>query len=152
MPGGVGGYAVPREGSRLAWTAGRHVGAADDEADAAKRKAREKAKVGAILHEGPLVRFWDHDLGPDVPHLFTASDADAAAVDAAELNGFEPEFTLSPDGSLVAYTLDTGDLPDELRSTVVVADAATGKTIRQIEAPATSSPTRCSPPTAARWY
>nr|WP_073186507.1 prolyl oligopeptidase family serine peptidase [Tessaracoccus bendigoensis] len=44
-------------------------GAADDEADAAKREQRSKRKVSAILHDGYPVRYWDHDLGPEHPRL-----------------------------------------------------------------------------------
>jgi dipeptidyl aminopeptidase/acylaminoacyl peptidase len=40
------------------------------EDDARLRADRKKHKVSAILHEGYPVRFWDHDLGPDEPHLF----------------------------------------------------------------------------------
>ena len=46
-----------------------HIGAADDEADAAKRKARRERKVTAILHDSYPVRYWDHDLGPVADRL-----------------------------------------------------------------------------------
>ena len=34
-----------------------------------QRRARADAGVTAILHESPLVRYWDHDLGPDEQRL-----------------------------------------------------------------------------------
>ena len=37
------------------------------------RKARKEKKVAAILHDSYPVRFWDHDLGPESPHLFVAT-------------------------------------------------------------------------------
>lgn len=39
------------------------------EEDAVLRAERSKLKVNAILHETYPVRHWDHDLGPDEPHL-----------------------------------------------------------------------------------
>ncbi len=43
------------------------------EDDARLRAERTKHKVTAILHETYPVRYWDHDLGPDEPHLFALS-------------------------------------------------------------------------------
>ena len=47
-------------------------GAPDLAADDELRKSRKDSGVSAILHDGYPVRFWDHDLGPDKPHLLTA--------------------------------------------------------------------------------
>ncbi|GEL96060.1 S9 family peptidase [Cellulomonas composti] len=47
--------------------------ARDEEHDEKLRKARKDKKVGAILHTGYPVRYWDHDLGPDAPHLFVGT-------------------------------------------------------------------------------
>lgn len=46
--------------------------ATDDADDERLLTARTDAKVAAILHDAYPVRFWDHDLGPAVPHLFAA--------------------------------------------------------------------------------
>ncbi len=43
--------------------------AATVEDDERIRGERKDKKVKAILHTGYPVRHWDHDLGPDVPHL-----------------------------------------------------------------------------------
>ncbi|MEY9875363.1 dipeptidyl aminopeptidase/acylaminoacyl peptidase [Streptacidiphilus sp. MAP12-33] len=139
-PGGVGGYAVARAADRLAVVAGLLPGAEDAERDAALRKARKEAKVSAVLHESPLVRFWDHDLGPDTPHVFaTAASAasagpelDAPLVDCGTGNVFEPSVAVSPDGTLIAYVAQDADARGEFRETIVVADAATGKEVRRI--------------------
>lgn len=136
LPGGVQGYATAAASDRIAVAAGRLPGTEDAEQDAERRKAREKAKVTAVLHEQPLVRYWDHDLGPDISHLFTVADASAqpaAPVDCGEGGVFEISGSaLSPDGSLVAYSVTVGTVPDEMRSVVVVADAATGKRLRTV--------------------
>ncbi|PSL39945.1 dipeptidyl aminopeptidase/acylaminoacyl peptidase [Labedella gwakjiensis] len=39
------------------------------EEDAAARKRRTDASITAVFHESYPVRYWDHDLGPGVPHL-----------------------------------------------------------------------------------
>ena len=44
-------------------------GAGGAAADGQQRQARADAGVTAILHESPLVRYWDHDLGPDEQRL-----------------------------------------------------------------------------------
>ncbi|MEU6341666.1 S9 family peptidase [Streptomyces sp. NPDC046977] len=138
-PGGIDGYATATGASRIALAAGLLPGAADAEQDELLREARRKAKVSAILHESVPVRYWDHDLGPAVPHVFTVPDAGAAhpvAVDcgARRVTG-SGDVVVSPDGSLVAYTAAVGTLPDEVRDVVVVVDAATGKQLRVLESP-----------------
>ncbi|WEG09590.1 prolyl oligopeptidase family serine peptidase [Microbacterium horticulturae] len=52
--------------------------AASIEDDARLRADRKKHKVSAILHESYPVRYWDHDLGPDQPHLFALHLSDLA--------------------------------------------------------------------------
>ena len=52
-------------------------GGAEAEADEERRKQRKDAGVSAILHEAYPVRYWDHDLGPAVPHLFWAGQLPA---------------------------------------------------------------------------
>ncbi|AXI81171.1 S9 family peptidase [Peterkaempfera bronchialis] len=138
-PGGIHAYAVATGTDRIALVASLLPGAEDTAQDAALRKAREKAKVTAILHESSMIRHWDNDLGPDIPHLFTVAGAgtepsapiDCGAGSTLGISGA----ALSPDGSLAAYTVLTGTRPDELRYAVVVSDAATGKQLRTVEAP-----------------
>ena len=43
--------------------------AADVDDDERLRTLRKDNKVSAVLHTGYPVRYWDHDLGPDQPHL-----------------------------------------------------------------------------------
>jgi dipeptidyl aminopeptidase/acylaminoacyl peptidase len=76
LAGGVSGVsAVAQSGSRiivaadLMPSAGLVPGVTALEGDAKVRAARKKHKVSAILHETYPVRYWDHDLGPDEPHL-----------------------------------------------------------------------------------
>ncbi|WP_066583703.1 S9 family peptidase [Cellulomonas timonensis] len=92
----------------------RAADAADDER---LRKGRKDKKVAAILHTSYPVRYWDHDLGPATPHLFTAPlDADVtepvagapdprlALADATPGAGdalIEQASDLSPDGRTI---------------------------------------------------
>ena len=141
-PGGVDGFAVARQSARIALTASLLPGAEDAESDAVLRKARKDAQVSAILHEQALVRFWDHDLGPGVPHVFTLPEASAYASASAEqqtpldcgtVSVQDAQTALSPDGALLAHTVDLGDTPDAFHSGIAVVDAATGRRLRLIE-------------------
>ena len=51
---------------------------ADDADDRAIAAERRETKTSAILHTGHPVRYWDHDLGPGEPDLFTADAPDYA--------------------------------------------------------------------------
>ena len=136
-PGGVDGVVTARHSDRTAVLGSLLPGAEDAESDAKLRKARKEAKVGAILHEEALVRFWDHDLGPALPHVFTLSEAsaDAVPVDCGQVGRSEAAPTLSPDGALLAHVLEITEDTDLIRSAVAVVDAATGKRLRLISAP-----------------
>src|SRR6478735_7985612 len=70
LAGGAGQIAATAEASdRIVIGAGLLPGADTLEAEAKLRKLRKDKKVSAILHDAYPVRFWDHDLGPDEPHL-----------------------------------------------------------------------------------
>ena len=102
--------------------------ATDGAEDERLRTLRKDKKVAAVLHDGYPVRYWDHDLGPDAPHLlgwhFRAGDDVARSVEVASLSvehlkvqrpharrpGHalgEAEFDLSPDGTFVVSTWRT---------------------------------------------
>ncbi|QMU69845.1 S9 family peptidase [Streptacidiphilus sp. P02-A3a] len=134
-PGGVNAHATARAAERLAFAGSLMPGAESVERDAELRRARTKAKVTAILHEGPMVRYWDHDLGPARPHVFAAERPGAEAVDCGVGAPWEQAVAVSADGSLIAYNTQLTDDPEALRDAVVVADAATGKRLRLLAQP-----------------
>jgi dipeptidyl aminopeptidase/acylaminoacyl peptidase len=111
-PGGAGSLAAARHAAVFACSTGVLPGAADAADDARRRQARKEAGTSAILHEdGALLRYWDHDLGPDSIRLLAEPDADF----------FDP--SVSPDGELVLAAreeLDTYERPGD-RTLVVVA-------------------------------
>ncbi|MFJ2742782.1 S9 family peptidase [Streptomyces sp. NPDC087440] len=137
-PGGISGYALAARTDAFVYSGSLLPGAADAEAHAKLTKAREEAKVTAILYEGGPTRFWDHDLGPGEQHAFVRGLAeDAAPVDAGGQGAVdEGGVALSPDGTRVAYgRFVRGRVPNENRSAVVVADAATGAELHVVDRP-----------------
>jgi dipeptidyl aminopeptidase/acylaminoacyl peptidase len=70
---GLGGVHVARDADVVLVGSDVLPSAQDAETDEKLRKARKEKKVAAILHDGYPVRYWDHDLGPESPHLFTAT-------------------------------------------------------------------------------
>ncbi|MEU7480965.1 S9 family peptidase [Lentzea sp. NPDC042327] len=110
--GGVGQVRVAGETLLLTSYAHRLVefGGEDD----AKRKAREDAGVTAILHESYPIRYWDSDLGPSYPRLFSvpldrpAAEHVTALSDDSESRLSDEDIALSPDGrwAVHGYAVD----------------------------------------------
>ncbi|TDQ49565.1 S9 family peptidase [Actinorugispora endophytica] len=153
-PGGVAGVAVARDAGTVVYTSDVHPGAADAEADAKARRDRRDAGVTAILHEGPQVRHWDRDLGPDRPRLFAAdppADASDGLADERDLTpdaGTGLDFTapaLTPDGATAITPWAVADENARQHTSLVAIDTRTGgrRTLaddpdRDFEAPAVS--------------
>ncbi|MFJ6700222.1 S9 family peptidase [Streptomyces sp. NPDC091272] len=135
-PGGIAGYALAARAGTLAYAGGLLPGAADAEAHAKLAKDRADSKVTAVLYEAGPTRYWDHDLGPAELHTFVRGTGDAATtVDAGGLGPRDDADTaLSPDGSRVAYVrFVIGDVPDDNRESLVIADAATGDVLHVVD-------------------
>lgn len=112
-PAGISGVLAAERGETVLVTADTLLGATDEARERELRKARKESKVGAILHTGYPVRYWDHDLGPAYPRVFAVEGAPlppeaaegkktvpaAAAADAAAPAGPEtvPPGTPGPD-------------------------------------------------------
>lgn len=131
LPGGIGDLTVARESGTVVVTSGTFPSSESAEDDEAKRKERKDNKVSAILHDRYPVRRWDHDLGPDTPRLYVGElgddqidfrdltqDAGHARIDAG--------FDVSRDGTMIVAEWQALAV-DELRSTLVVIDTATGE-------------------------
>ncbi len=134
---GIGGVTVAADSGDVVVVASATPGAADDEADAARRDARKDAGVTAILHESYPVRFWDHDLGPAVPHAFWVGPVPADGAeptwrdltpDAVPPDGAGSDVALSPDGRWLARAEEVAAERASRRSRLVVTDTATGDT------------------------
>ena len=106
--GGFAGVLAASGAPVVVTTAPVLPGAAHQAGDDAMRKARKDSGVAAILHDGYPVRFWDHDLGPDQPHLLAGrvpvGDARLELRDLTPEPGFalvEQGSDLSSDGRMV---------------------------------------------------
>ncbi|WP_308123503.1 S9 family peptidase [Modestobacter marinus] len=140
---GISGVAVAADSGGVAVVASTVPGATDPAADEERRKARKDAGVSAILHESYPVRYWDHDLGPAVPHVHwigalpdeTEAGASAAAPEWRDLTpdagpplGAGEDIALSPDGRFLARSEDVPDGTAGRRSRLVLTEVATGGT------------------------
>ena len=141
-PGGVKGLRTARSSYAVVFETDMLPGATDGTEDARLRKLRKDKKVDAILHDGYPVRYWDHDLGPDAPHLmgwhFKAGDDVARSVEVASLSiehlkvadltpkpGHalrEASYDLSPDGTFAVSTWNVGQARGAQRSILVRID------------------------------
>ena len=142
-PSGVSGVAVAADSGDLAVVASTMPGATDGEADQERRTKRKEAGVTAVLHESYPVRYWDHDLGPAVPHVFwigqlPAETAPGSAATAPQWRDLTPDagpplgagddIALSPDGRWLALSEDVADGPAGRRSRLVLTDVGSGET------------------------
>jgi dipeptidyl aminopeptidase/acylaminoacyl peptidase len=127
FPGGLSGPVVAAEAGTVLATGSRLVGsAAADDAD--RRRTRKDRKIGAILHTGMPIRYWDHELGAESPRLLVAGD-DGDVRDLTPDAGFalvNGEASISADGTTVATTWRTRGPRGSFRSDVVLLDTATG--------------------------
>ncbi|WP_299957217.1 S9 family peptidase [uncultured Modestobacter sp.] len=142
-PSGISGVTVAADTGDVAVVASTMPGAGDAEADQARRTARKDAGVTALLHESYPVRYWDHDLGPAVPHVFwigqlptepvpgtapAASEWRDLTPDAGPPLGAGEDVALSPDGRLLVRSEDVADGPAGRRSRLVLTEVASGRT------------------------
>jgi dipeptidyl aminopeptidase/acylaminoacyl peptidase len=148
-PGGIGAFDVAAGSGDVVVAAATMAGGSEAGADEERRKKRKDAGVSAILHESYPVRYWDHDLGPAVPHLFWAgqvpADEPAGDGERVELRDLTPdagppsgagdEFALSPDGRLLVRAEQVPDGLAGRRSRVVVTETATGETRPLVDDP-----------------
>jgi len=83
-PGGVAGLSAAARAAVVTVVANTMPAAVGVDEDHRLRTERTEHKVSAILHAGYPVRYWDHDLGPDLPRLYAAEPASAEASEPRE--------------------------------------------------------------------
>jgi len=133
--GGFAGILTAAQAPVVVATALVLPGSADLAADDTARKNRKDAGVSAILHDGYPVRFWDHDLGPDQPHLLTAEsdvtpDGQLALRDLTPVPGsalIEQQADLGPDGRFVVTGWRRPVGAGDSSSDIVLIDLASGR-------------------------
>ena len=142
---GIDGVVVAEDAPVVVLASDVLPGAADDAEDERLLGVRKDTKVAAILHTSYPVRYWDHDLGPAVPHLFAADlttvTTAAAAPEAGapaprlELRDLAPDAgpalqhqdaVLSPDGRTLVTSWTRPGARGALRQQLVAIDVATG--------------------------
>lgn len=127
MPGGITGVHPARAADVVLVTAPMLPSAAGVDDDRRLRKLRTDNKISAILHAEYPVRHWDHDLGPDQPHLLAAHSGTARDITAqpgAALN--EATIDVSSDGSFAVASWQIPGPGASLRSVLVRIDVGTG--------------------------
>ena len=156
-PGGIGRLATATGSGMAAFTASVLPGAGGAEADVQQRQARADAGVTAILHESALVRYWDHDLGPDEQRLlvhdvlaaeeawsWAGASGEPTAGAVAGPRDLTPQpgraldeqaFELTPDGGAAVTGWSVDDGAGGLRKDVVVIDTGTGERRALLSAP-----------------
>jgi dipeptidyl aminopeptidase/acylaminoacyl peptidase len=130
-PGGVAAVQVAADSGVVVFSSKALPGAADADADDKRRSARKDAKVGAVLHTNSLVRYWDHDLGPDEVRLLAATaltdDPDVRDLTPAPGRALdETSAVITPDGTSVITSWHVYDEPGFPRAKLVAIDVSTG--------------------------
>jgi dipeptidyl aminopeptidase/acylaminoacyl peptidase len=126
LTGGVDGVRCARTAAVTVVTAKLLRSASGIDEDKRLRTLRKDNKVSAVLHSGYPVRYWDHDLGPDQPHLLDIDgprDLTPQPGDALR----EADFDVSPDGSFVVMSWHDRAPGAAIRGSLVRIDVATGQ-------------------------
>ncbi|HET6732041.1 S9 family peptidase [Mycobacterium sp.] len=124
LPGGIAGVRTARATPTTVVVAKLLRSASDVDDDKRLRTLRKDNKISAVLHTGYPVRHWDHDLGPDQPHLLdTAGPRDLTPQPGDALR--DADFDVSPDGSFVVTTWHVPAPGAAIRSILVRIDMAT---------------------------
>jgi dipeptidyl aminopeptidase/acylaminoacyl peptidase len=124
LPGGVDGVRAARTAAVTVVAAKLLRSAAGVDEEKRLRALRKDNKVSAVLHSGYPVRYWDHDLGPDQPHLLDVDgsrDLTPAPGDALR----EADFAISDDGTFVVTSWHTPAPGAAIRCCLVRIDVAT---------------------------
>jgi dipeptidyl aminopeptidase/acylaminoacyl peptidase len=112
---------------------------ATEQADQQWRSDRTDAKVTAIIHDGFPIRYWDHELGPDLPRLLVARTDDGApprdlAPDAGPAL-VEATYAIAPDGAVVVTTWWVREAHGRTRAGLVTIDVGTSSRRTLVDEP-----------------
>ncbi|MFF1391503.1 S9 family peptidase [Rhodococcus erythropolis] len=131
-PGGVSSVSAAKAAPTFVAQTSVMASAISLDQDDQVRSARKDKKVTAMLHTGYPVRHWDHDLGPDHPHLVVAETDSKESVELRDITPTagaalrETSTTISDDGLFVVTTWTVGDANAARRTTLVRIDTVTG--------------------------
>jgi dipeptidyl aminopeptidase/acylaminoacyl peptidase len=122
LPGGIDAVRTARAAAATVVAAKLMRSAASADQDKRLRTLRKDNKISAVVHSGYPVRYWDHDLGPDRPHLLDVG----GPRDLTPQPG-EADFDVSPDGTFVVTSWHDPAPGASIRGTVVRIDLATAQ-------------------------
>ena len=134
FPGGVDAVVAARAGATAVLTSSLLPSANDIDDDRRLREVRKEGKVSAVLHTGYPVRHWDHDLGPEQPHLLVADGCrDLTPAPGAALR--DAAVDVSADGTFVVTSWQVPAPGAAVRSTLVRVEVATGQRATIVDDP-----------------
>src|SRR3977135_231812 len=126
LPGGVDVVRAARAAPVAVVTAKLLRSAPGVDDDKRLRMLRKDTKVSAVLHSGYPVRYWDHDLGPDHPHLLDIDaprDLTPQPGDALR----EADFDVSRAGTFIVTSCHDPAPGAAVRGTLVRIDTSTAQ-------------------------
>ena len=126
LPGGIDAVRTARAAEVTAVAAKLLRSAAGIDDDKRLRALRKDNKVSAVLHSGYPVRYWDHDLGPDQPHLLDVDGARDLTPDPGDALR-EAVFDVSSDGTFIVTSWHDPAPGASIRGVLVRIDVATGQ-------------------------
>ncbi len=125
-PGGVTSVHCARAAGVTVVSAPMLASAADLDDDKRLRGLRKDNKVSAVLHSGYPVRSWDHDLGPDQPHLLDGADGrDLTPEPGGGLR--DAGIDVSDDGNFIVTSWQNPSAGAALRDTLVRVEVGSGE-------------------------
>jgi dipeptidyl aminopeptidase/acylaminoacyl peptidase len=126
-PGAISAPLVAREAGPVVVTVAALAGHGPDGEQ--RRKLREETGVTAILHEDFPIRDWDHEIGPDEPHLVLLPEGPGDGRDLTPEPGpalVGQSAAVTPDGSAVVTGWWLRTAHADQRSELVLIDGASG--------------------------
>ena len=126
LPGGIDAVRAARAAAAIVVAAKLMRSAASADQDKRLRTLRKDNKISAVVHSGYPVRYWDHDLGPDRPHLLDVGGPRDLTPQPGDALG-EADFDVSPDGTFVVTSWHDPAPGASIRGTLVRIDLATAQ-------------------------
>jgi len=126
LPGGIDAVRTARAAAATVVAAKLMRSAASADQDKRLRTLRKDNKVSAVMHSGYPVRYWDHDLGPDRPHLLDVGGPRDLTPQPGDALG-EADFDVSSDGTFVVTSWHDPAPGASIRGTLVRIDLATAQ-------------------------